>query len=104
MHLICHILDIINTCEEEEKEYGCCYSSMFLTVWIIGPDGGTLTFEGSDSFKLEIPPGAITHQQQLVYMYLHNQPAAFDGLENIGLSPVIDCGPDGLIFKVSCIP
>ena len=94
------ILDIIASYANSD-EIGCRFSSKYLCIWIIGPAGGTLSFSGMESFKLEIPAGALCQPKQLVYMYLYKPPIGEENLEHqMSFSPIVDCGPNGLKFQV----
>ena len=67
----------------------------------MGPAGGTLSFSGMESFKLEIPVGALCQPKQLVYMYLYKPPIGEENVEQqMSFSPIVDCGPNGLKFQV----
>ena len=67
----------------------------------MGPAGGTLTLSGMESFKLEIPVGALCQPKQLVYMYLFKPPIGEVNFEHrMSFSPIVDCGPNGLKFQV----
>ena len=83
------------------EKLGCCYESRYLSIWMIGPEGGTLSFKGVGYIQLVIPAGAITYPRQLVYMYLHKPPpGCIESSSKISFSPVVNCGPDGLKLKV----
>ena len=96
-------LGIISDFESNPRKYGCSYKSKYLSIEIISRlEGRTLKFSDSDLFKLEIPPGAIRGESQLVYMHLDKPPKSDGHHGKVSYSPVVDCGPDGLEFSVSC--
>lgn len=67
-----------------------------VSVGLFDSSGGELYLEKDEKIRLTIPPGALSFPQ-IVYIFVD-----IDSVEDdmINLSPSIECGPDGLHFKV----
>ena len=91
-----------------QKEYyskpripGVCYATSSVAIGKFDHRGGALRFEGCNSIQLVIPDGAL-QTMQLVYLAATYEDRDITD-ETPTLSPVFDCGPDGLHFAVHTI-
>lgn len=78
---------------------GVCYASNLIAIGEFDQRGGTLKLIGEAEVSLKIPPKAIK-DLQLIYIALQCEPCITDD-QTASVSPIIDCGPDGLQFHVS---
>lgn len=75
-----------------------------IAIGRFGPEGGLLRIVGAAAkVRLEIPKGAVSAPDQLIYMYLQRSPQLDQTAPKYRYSPVVECGPDGLQFNVSRI-
>ena len=77
---------------------GVCYATSSVAIGKFDQRGGTLRFENCNSIQLVIPAGAL-QILQLVYLAVTYEDRDISD-ETPTLSPVFDCGPDGLHFEV----
>ena len=77
---------------------GVCYATSSVAFGTFDQRGGTLRFENCNSIQLVIPAGAL-QSMELVYLAVIYEDRDIPD-ETPTLSPVFDCGPDGLHFEV----
>lgn len=76
---------------------GETFNTEFIVIGVFDQNGGELFMTNDENVRLVIPPGAL-ESQQLVYIILQADIEDDPQCENY--SPVFECGPDGLHFKV----
>lgn len=77
---------------------GCQFSIANMAVGYIDSRGGTLKLSSDPRIRLIVPPGALDHTQMIhmIVLWEENQDNSMERY-----SPTIDCGPNGLQFKVN---
>lgn len=83
--------------ELTEIETGRCYATrVFAAGQFDAAIGGVLKLKDRDDIKLVILPNALEKTTQSIYMMLMSDPLD----RGPSYSPVVECGPSGLKFKV----
>ena len=77
---------------------GVCYATNKYAVGRFDARGGVLQLSDCSSIQLIIPKDALTELQLVYFILLDDRLHSSDG--TITQSPEIECGPDGLNFKV----
>lgn len=82
----------------DERTPGQAFASEEISVGVFDERGGLLKIQSEERYEIDIPPGALNSGPQLIYIIVKCEPVV--KITNASFSPVIDCGPRGLEFKV----
>lgn len=82
-----------------QEQLGKCFATEDFAIAGLDEQGGSLAFRGAKDSQLDVPAGAL-EKPTVIYMHLLLEPCDQRGAF---VSPVYQCGPDGIKFNVRII-